>query len=74
MDRKLYWIREFVANDNVTVKHVDGRLNLADLFTKYVTREVLERLRPAVMGRELPPTEVVKIPKKLKTIKEKSVL
>ena len=67
LDRKVYWIREFVANGNVIVQHVDGKLNLADLFTKFVTNEVLVRLRPAVMGRSLPPTEVIKIPKKEKT-------
>ena len=75
LDRKVYWVREFVANGNVIVKHVDGRLNLADLFTKFVTNEVLERLRPAIMGRSLPPTEVVKVAKeKLKTVKEISKL
>ena len=74
LDRKVYWIREFVANGNVIVKHVDGRLNLADLFTKFVTNEVLESLRPAIMGRSLPPTEVVTATKKLKTLKEISRL
>ena len=66
LDRKVYWVREFVANGNVIVQHVDGKLNLADLFTKFVTNEVLVRLRPA-LGRSLPPTEVIKIPKKGKT-------
>ena len=72
LDRKVYWIREFIANGNVIVKHVDGKLNLADLFTKFVSTEVMTRLRPAVMGRSLPPTEVVETPKKKKTKTTKS--
>ena len=57
LDRKIYWVREFIACSNVIAKHVDGKLNIADIFTKYVSNQVLEKLRPAVMGRELPPTE-----------------
>ena len=56
LDRKTYWAREYIACSNVIVKHVDGKLNLADIFTKYVTNQVLEKLRPAVMGREDPPS------------------
>ena len=63
LDRRVYWIREFVANGNVNVMHVDGKLNLADLFTKYVTNDVMVRLRPAVMGRITPPKEVIEKPK-----------
>ena len=58
LDRKVYWIRDYISNQNVVVKHVDGKLNLADIFTKYVTAPVLDKLRPAVMGRTDPPTEV----------------
>ena len=55
LDRKTYWIREFIANKNAIIKHVETKYNLADLFTKYVPNTVLEKLRPAIMGREDPP-------------------
>jgi hypothetical protein len=44
--------------ENVSVRHIDGRLNLADIFTKFVSNEVLRRLKPSVMGESKPPTEV----------------
>ena len=59
LDRKAYWIRDYIACANVTVKHIDGKLNIADIFTKYVTNQVLETLRPAVMGREKPPQKAL---------------
>ena len=59
LDRKTYWIRDYIACANVIVKHIDGKLNIADIFTKYVTNQVLETLRPAVMGREKPPQKEI---------------
>ena len=58
LDRKVYWTRDFVQMENVSVRHIDGRLNLADIFTKFVSNEVLRRLKPSVMGKSKPPTEV----------------
>ena len=58
LGRKIYWVREYIACSNVIVEHVDGTLNLADIFTQYVTNQVLEKLRPAVMGGELPPSKI----------------
>ena len=55
LDRKKYWIREFISNKNTIIRYVDTKYNLADLFTKYVPNTVLEYLRPALMGREDPP-------------------
>ena len=43
LDRKVYWAREFIQMDNVIVKHIDGKLSLADIFTKYVSNDVLMR-------------------------------
>ena len=40
----------------VCVKEKNGKINLADIFAKLVDRATLERLRPAVMGRQDPPT------------------
>ena len=55
LDRKTYWIREFISNKNAIIKYVETKYNLADLFTKYVPNTVLDKLRPAIMGREDPP-------------------
>ena len=55
MDKKKFWIREFLANKNATVQHVETKNNLADIFTKYVPNTVLERLRSPIMGRGDPP-------------------
>ena len=55
LDRKKYWVREYIANKNVIIRYVDTKDNIADLFTRYVANNVLERLRPAVMGRSEPP-------------------
>ena len=47
-----------VYSSNFTVEHKDGKINLADLFTKFVNAQTLKRLRPAVMGRKPPTTTV----------------
>ena len=59
LDRKKYWIRDFITNQNVIVKYIETKLNLADVFTKYVENTVFQKLRPAVMGRIYP--EEIKI-------------
>ena len=43
LGRKVYWSREFIEMGDVVVKHIDRRLNLADIFTKYVPNDVLMR-------------------------------
>ena len=58
LGRKQYWIRHYIKDDRITVKHKDGKINLADLFTKFVNAQTLKRLRPAVMGRKPPTTTV----------------
>ena len=55
LDRKKYWIREFITNKNIVIKFCPTKYNIADLFTKYVANTVMETLRPAIMGREIPP-------------------
>ena len=60
LDRKMYWVREYIDNKNVMVKYVVPKDNLADIFTKYVSNVVLEAIRPAIMGREDPPRTPVK--------------
>ena len=58
LDRKQYWVRHYIKEDRINVKHKDGKINLADLFTKFVSAQTLKRLRPAVMGRVYPPVVV----------------
>ena len=68
LDRKKYWIRDFITNQNIVIKYVETKNNIADLFTKYVTNTVLEKLRPAIMGREEPPRTSIKDVKMQKVI------
>ena len=58
LDRKQYWIRHYIKEDRITVMHKDGKINLADFFTKFVDAKTSKRLRPAVMGRSYPPLAV----------------
>ena len=56
LDRKQHWIRDYIQPDKIIVKDIDGKINLADLFTKFVDTKALKRLRAAVMGRKDPPS------------------
>ena len=55
LDRKDHMIKDYLKKGIFTVEKVLGRVNLADLFTKYVDVTTLTNLRPAVMGRVIPP-------------------
>ena len=55
LGRKQYWTRKYIQYGKITVQHIDGKINLADLFTRFVDTKALTRLRAAVMGREQPP-------------------
>ena len=55
LDRKKYMVKDYVKKEVFTVEKVLGKVNLADLFTKYVDTATLQNLRPAVMGRVAPP-------------------
>ena len=55
IDRALFWIKEMVKLGKITLEKVHGSVNLADLFTKWVDKSTLEKLRPAVMGNVPPP-------------------
>ena len=55
LDRKDHMIKDYIKKNVFSVEKVLGKVNLADLFTKYVDVTTLERLRPPVMGREPPP-------------------
>ena len=55
LDRKDHMIKDYLKKEVFTVEKVLGRVNLADLFTKYVDVSTLSNLRPAVMGRVPPP-------------------
>ena len=55
LDRKDHMIKDYLKKEIFTVGKVLGRVNLADLFTKYVDVTTLTNLRPAVMGRVIPP-------------------
>ena len=70
LDRKRYWIRDYITNQNVIIKYIETKKNLADIFTKYVENTVFQKLRPAVMGR-IYPNEIVVEEVEKKTEKKK---
>ena len=50
VDRKLFKMRELRGSGRVTVRHVPGETNPADLFTKILTRQPFEKHRKTVMN------------------------
>ena len=50
VDRKLFKMRELRGAGRVTVKHIPGETNPADLFTKILTRQPFERHRKTVLN------------------------
>ena len=45
-----HYVREMVDIDMVTIKYVNTKYNIADLFTKGVPKEVFNFLSPYLMG------------------------
>ena len=50
MDRKIFKMRELRGAGRVTVRHIPGETNPADLFTKVLSRQVFEKHRKTVMN------------------------
>ena len=50
IDRKLFKMRELRGAGRVTVKHIPGETNPADLFTKILTRQPFEKHRKTVLN------------------------
>ena len=50
IDRKLFKMRELRGAGRVTVKHIAGDTNPADLFTKILTRQPFEKHRKFVLN------------------------
>ena len=50
IDRKLFKMRELRGADVVTVRHIAGETNPADLFTKILSRQIFERHRKTVLN------------------------
>ena len=61
-----HYIKELVRNKNIKVEYKQTKLNIADLFTKPVTSQVIEKLLPYLVGQntswkdEIPPDIVYK--------------
>ena len=49
-DVKVHWFRSHLKPNNVEIKKIDTTVQVADLFTKPLVREVFERLRVLLMG------------------------
>ena len=50
IDRKLFKMRELRGGGTVSVKHIPGETNPADLFTKILPRQVFEKHRKTVLN------------------------
>ena len=50
VDRKLFKMRELRGAGRVTVKHIPGETNPADLFTKVLSRQPFEKHRKTVLN------------------------
>ena len=49
-DSKVHWFRSHLKTNQIDVKKIDTQRQLADLFTKSVTKDIFERLRALLMG------------------------
>ena len=49
IDRKLFKMRELRGAGRVTIKHIPGETNPADLFTKILSRQPFEKHRRTVL-------------------------
>lgn len=49
-DVKVHWFRSHLKPNQIEVKKIDTSVQLADLFTKPLSREVFERLRGLLLG------------------------
>jgi hypothetical protein len=49
-DVKVHWFRSHLRPNNVVVRRIPTRDQLADMFTKDLVREIFERLRQQLMG------------------------
>ena len=49
-DSKAHWFRSHLKPKRIVVKKIDTNLQVADIFTKWTTREVFERLRKMMCG------------------------
>ena len=50
MDRKLFKMRELRGAGIVTVRHIPGESNPADIFTKILTRQPFEKHRKVILN------------------------
>ena len=49
-DSKVHWLRSYLKPKQIEVKKIDTALQLADLFTKPLTRETFVKLRKLLTG------------------------
>ena len=49
-DSKVHWFRSHLKPNQILVKKIDTKPQLADLFTKDVVKDIFERLRALLMG------------------------
>ena len=50
LDRSLYFVRELVESKSISLRHIPGHSNIADLLTKHVDQQTLLRHRAKILG------------------------
>ena len=50
MNTKLHHFRDYVNRSVISIHKIDTTMQLADYLTKSVSKEILLKLRPIVMG------------------------
>ena len=57
IERQYHKVREFILQGHLEARYINTKLNVSDVFTKDVSREVIETLGPMLTGRApWPPT------------------
>ena len=57
IERQYHKVREFIMQGHLEARYINTKLNVSDVFTKDVSREVIETLGPMLTGRApWPPT------------------
>ena len=51
IERQYHKVREFVLAGDLETRYINTKLKVSDVFTKYVSREVIEALGPMLTGR-----------------------
>ena len=74
IDRKMSWLKnEVKEKKSIIVRHIEGKSNIADLMTKYVSSSVMSALRTKLLNTERIPFENLKLKSYIKEVTNKNL-